>query len=252
MAVLDPVTPFLALIDRVIALIRERNLRQKELFDNVIEPLYQKFTTIGPDYIKLFRDARDLLSRQHEGNDPQVILRELRARREELRDARIQLRALIAAYETRLAQREDDDILEFLGALHKFFSLRLLASFGEVSTRNTQIELSPSGSTLDDKVNSRSSDEVSTECFKSEELTAAGVRSTHGSSFLMEYVEASIAPTAIGEGHSFDIDKATSSAQLHPHFWDAVLRLEATWFELAGRYADLQMKYKLHRKGDRH
>ena len=61
MTILDPVSPFLVLIDRLIGLIQERKTRRRDYFEKIIDPLYVLFAALGEDYLRLFRIAREAL-----------------------------------------------------------------------------------------------------------------------------------------------------------------------------------------------
>src|ERR1039458_6268177 len=124
MAILDPVSPFLALIDHLISLVRERKTRRRDYFEKIIDPLYTQFTPLGEDYLKLFRFATGALERPKRAR--KTTLAEIRAKREEFEAARAKLRALLERCEEDAKKRRDDDLVTFLRALVKFFTPMVL------------------------------------------------------------------------------------------------------------------------------
>jgi hypothetical protein len=97
MSGLDPVSPYLALIDRIISLVQARKIRRRDYFEKIIDPLYAQFIPLGEDTLSLFRTARIV------GNLPQkkrvAKFEELRKKREQFVDARKRLQALLEACE---------------------------------------------------------------------------------------------------------------------------------------------------------
>lgn len=119
MPLLDPVSPFLVLIDRLISVVRERNTRRRDYFEKVIDPLYAQFTPLGEDYLALFRAATDALNRPK--RERKATVAEIAAKRETFVAARIKLRALIEICEKHSKKKRDEELAAFLRADAEIF-----------------------------------------------------------------------------------------------------------------------------------
>ncbi len=120
MAVLDPVSPFLALIDRLIALLKERKTRRREYFEKIIDPIYTQFVPLGEDYIKLFRNAAEALHESKKSRNAKIA--RIIEKREEFAASRARLRALLGACERDSKKRKDEELIAFLSAMLRFFT----------------------------------------------------------------------------------------------------------------------------------
>jgi len=118
---LDPVSPFLALIDRLISLIKEREMTRKEYFEKIIAPLYESFSQVGGDYIALFRQARSLLETLSATADYETAFLTIRDRREQLLEARTELRAFAKAYREGAEKKGGEETTRFLASMLQFF-----------------------------------------------------------------------------------------------------------------------------------
>jgi hypothetical protein len=123
MAVLDPVSPFLALIDRLISLIQARKTRRREYFEKIIDPLYTQFVPLGEDYLNLFRQAHKTLDGPKKGRKKAVA--DLKAKRDEFAAARAKLRGFLKQCEKHSTKKKEEELTTFLNAMLRFFSPRV-------------------------------------------------------------------------------------------------------------------------------
>jgi hypothetical protein len=210
MPILDPVSPFLALIDRLISLIRERKTRQRDYFEKIIDPLYTQFTPVGEDYLKLFRTAREAVNGPKRGRKSKLA--EITAKREEFVATRVKLRTLLERCEKNAKKQNEDDLIAFLGAMLKFFAPTV-----------TTTPVSSLG----------------------KELVDFFVLWTYGT---QEAVRASRsdqknAVELLRSAHSQTALHDDSTEALILYVAQATARLETSWYEIAGRYMELKLKY---------
>jgi hypothetical protein len=126
-AVLDPVTPFLALIDRIISLVRERETKRREYFEKIVEPLYIQFKPLGEDYLNLFRDPQEAIKNSKKQRRVRVVSA-VKKKRDEFAAARAQLRALLEACERNATKKKDKELTEFIAAMAGFFQPMVLST----------------------------------------------------------------------------------------------------------------------------
>lgn len=119
MTSLDPISPFLALIDRLIELVQVRKTRKREYFEKIIDPLYMEFTPLGADTLALFRSAKDALHGPKQNKKAQFEM--IRSRREGFSQARVRLRKLIASCMTDIQDRHYLDLASFAEDMLSFF-----------------------------------------------------------------------------------------------------------------------------------
>jgi hypothetical protein len=106
---------FLKLIDQLIEIVNIRQKQKKELFYEVVEPLFNQLQPIVDDYFSLFRQARSLI------DDPKIPgegAKELRKRREEMLRIRLQVRQLAVAIFENVSEKS---IVEFAQNVDRFF-----------------------------------------------------------------------------------------------------------------------------------
>lgn len=118
LASLEPISPFLALIDRLISLIQARKTRRREYFEKIIDPLYAQFVPLGEDVLSLFRSAKISLDSHalHESSE----FHELRGRRNKCADARARLTALARECRKHMAKK-DSELADFVQSIELFF-----------------------------------------------------------------------------------------------------------------------------------
>jgi len=189
-SVLDPITPFLTLIDRIISLIKARETKRREYFEKIIDPLYTQFKPLAENYLKLFHEAQEAIqSRKKAKRGAAVVM--IRAKRDEFAAARRQLRGLFDVCEENCKKRGDEELTEFVRAMSRFF----------VPTTEQPSSL---GRLLVDVFEA--------------------------------WEERRFGPVHAGK-RKIEIDQAN-------HFIrDATAHLEASWYELAGRYMKLKLRY---------
>src|SRR5215469_4678087 len=96
MSVLDPISPYLALIDRLIGLFKERKTRRRDYFEKIIDPIYIQFVPLGEDYITMFRAAAEAVESGSKKSRNATIAKIIK-KRQEFAEARSRLRALLEA-----------------------------------------------------------------------------------------------------------------------------------------------------------
>jgi hypothetical protein len=183
-SVLDPVSPFLSLIDRIISLIKARETRRRDYFEKVIDPLYLQFKPLGENYINLFHEAHVAMQRRKKVDRAQAVLM-IRRRREEFVAARAQLRGLLEVCQKHSRKKKDEELSAFIEAMSRFFRPMVMQNPGSGSL---------------------------------------GAQ-------LVDFFEA-------WEGRRARVRWAPPDFVLA-----ATHRLEMSWYEIAGRYMELKLKY---------
>ena len=121
---LEPITPFLGIVDHVVALVNSRKVKQKDYFDTIIDPLYTQFLPLGQDVISIYRSAEQRL--RTPGLSPKRAYEAVRAERASLADARLQLLGLLEGLERYAKNKRQDDLAAFVGSMERFFTTRRL------------------------------------------------------------------------------------------------------------------------------
>jgi hypothetical protein len=198
MALLDPVTPFLSLIDRLISLIKEPEIKRREYFEKIIDPLYTQFKPLGEDYLVLFREARKAVDSAKRKRDVIAAAADISRRRDQFAASRAQLNALLSVCQKSM-KKKDQDLADFLFAMQAFFFLEVRLGGGLSSLGKHLVEL-------------------------------------------FSYWEQQQRPSKSGlVPHSAAIKGILSVSA----------RLERSWFEIAGRYMELKLKYVIGEKDER-
>lgn len=115
---------FLKLIDKVIQLIKERQLNNDKIFNDLIEPIFNDMTLVAKDYFTMFSESYHLLApyaRYEKETDFHAISEQLKkvgARREEFLNTRIKVREMAKMLS---AEISDPDIIKFTDSILKFF-----------------------------------------------------------------------------------------------------------------------------------
>lgn len=207
MAVLDPVTPFLALIDRLISLVNARKTHRSEYFQKIIEPLYTQFTPLAEDYLELFRMAKKVFDEPKRSRKAQLV--EISSKREKFMDSRVRLRVLLETCEKHAKKKKkDEELISFLRAMLRFFIPMVETS-----------RLSSLGRQLVDFMILWVHGERAARSANQDVRTA-------------RYLEA--APREVH--YSF-------TPMFKAYVDGASARLEASWYEISGRYMELKLKY---------
>jgi len=207
MPVLDPIAPFMALIDRVIELVGARRVRRRQYFEKIIDPLYTQFTPLGEDYVKLFRSASAIVGRPKKTRKPKLA--EIESMREDSAAARAKLRALVECCRKESSRRGDDELLGFLTAILRFFAPMILRS-DESSLGWELLEFFY----------------LWARCPRpGDKMTCRENRND-----------------ALGPD-SANLPESVSTEEMSSYVAGATVRLEAAWYEIAGRYMELRLKY---------
>jgi hypothetical protein len=207
MAVLDPIAPFMALIDRVIELVGARQVRRRQYFEKIIDPLYAQFTPLGEDYFKLFRSATTIVGRPKKTRKPK--LEEIESKREDFAAARAKLRALVECCRKESSRRGDDELLGFLTAIQRFFAPMILTS------DDSSLGWELLGFVYLWARCPRPGDKMT--CRKNRN-------------------------DVLGPD-SANLPESVSTEEMGFYVAGATARLEAAWYEIAGRYMELRLKY---------
>lgn len=111
-----PVT-FLALLDRIIALVRIRALNRQQVFTGIVEPLFRELEPVVDDYFALFREAKRTVGTCRDAQLPDAI-ESIRARREELLTTRIKVKEMADIVRSRI---RDKRVKAFASTVYEFF-----------------------------------------------------------------------------------------------------------------------------------
>jgi hypothetical protein len=209
MPILDPVSPFLALIDRLISLVQERKTRRRDYFEKIIDPLYSQFTPLGEDYLALFRAAKESINGPKRGRKARVA--EIATKREGFVAARMKLRALLERCETKSNKQRDEELVAFLQAMLSFFRPMVSTAPGSLGRELVDVFVLWSHGTR-----------------KAIEVSRSGRKAVDD---LLRSSPSETAPVL------------TSTEDLTRYIGEATARLEEAWYEIAGRYMELKLKY---------
>jgi hypothetical protein len=125
MPLLDPVSPFLVLIVRIISLVKARDTKRREYCEKIIEPLYTQFKPLREDYLKLFQEAQAAIRNSKKRRRSEAVAA-IKQRRNEFAATRAQLRALLEVCEKNAVKKKDEELRQFVFAILKFFQPTVL------------------------------------------------------------------------------------------------------------------------------
>jgi len=114
---MGPVESFLALIERLISLTQIHEQNRRDLFRNIVEPLFVELQPLVDDYFKLFADTRDIAEKTA-ASDMFHAVAEIRKRREAMLHLR---RKTVVMAETVAAEVKDKKTSEFAKRVAGFF-----------------------------------------------------------------------------------------------------------------------------------
>jgi hypothetical protein len=203
---------FLSGADKVIGLLKGQQVRRREYFDKIIDPMYTQFAVIGEDYLKLLREARSALEnvpKKLSFEKKLKLLAQIRDRREEFLAGRLKVRAMVQSFQPHVKKEKDRELFALLLAMDKFFYGSGRRDFN-MSVGSQLVDLFSIWATE----NSRNASDV-----------------TPGS----QQMVTRIADPQIAKGYAAKDLTVFVSISLQG--------LETAWFEAAGRYADLRLKY---------
>ena len=114
---MGPIESFLALVDQLSALVRARQQSRRDLFSNIVEPLFVELQPLVDDYFKLFRGTRNLVE---SSTAPQLsrAVAELKEKREAMLHLR---RKVVAMAEAVAAEVKDKKTVDFASRVANFF-----------------------------------------------------------------------------------------------------------------------------------
>jgi len=108
---------FAELANRVSNLEKSKLQDRKDLFNNIIDPLFKELEPAAENYVKFFRQARELIKKASRRNMQDVTYHMLQVR-EEMALTRIKVREMAAQIKERI---EDKEVLSFTKAVNDFF-----------------------------------------------------------------------------------------------------------------------------------
>jgi hypothetical protein len=205
------ISEFLSAADKALGLLKSQQVRRREYFEKIIDPVYTQFAVAGEDYLKLFREARNALEmapKRISSSKKLKLVSQIRDRREEFLAGRLKVRAMVEAFGSHVKQEQDRELYALLHAIDKFF-------FGSGYRRDG----GSSGAYLIDFFS----------------LWATRGESNDFSGEHEEYTEVVIGGAL--QAQRYGADDLTQFVR------DTIDGLETAWFEAAGRYADLRLKY---------
>lgn len=111
------VETFIAVVDRIIALVMAKKRRKRELFLEVVEPLFNEFQPVVDHYFEFFRKSRSLVKKADKAQLPDVI-DQLVDFREELMVARIKVTEMASVVKKKVHHKP---VVVFINHISAFF-----------------------------------------------------------------------------------------------------------------------------------
>jgi len=119
---MEPITAFLAIVDRLLKLLERGEARKIRSFEKLVDPLFRDMEPLANDYVRFFREVAEQLESMKRSEDPERAVREaavrIRQRRNEFLLARSKVRALVRVG---LREIDDVDVRSFLMDVGMFF-----------------------------------------------------------------------------------------------------------------------------------
>lgn len=107
----------LEVVDRLIKLLRAKKRQKRELFTDILEPLFRDLEPVVDEYFNFFRQSRSFLTRSRGKCLPEVVA-ELRELREQFVVARIKVTEMVQAIRE---ETKSPVIIRFLNSVDTFF-----------------------------------------------------------------------------------------------------------------------------------
>ena len=108
---------FLKLVDRVIALVKERQQTKAQVFEEIVEPLFVELQPVVDDYFKLFRHAKDAVENSQKSNLSSAVIG-IKNAREAMLLNRIKVREMAAT----IGEHDiDKRVKDFADKVESFF-----------------------------------------------------------------------------------------------------------------------------------
>lgn len=111
------------IIEKIIWLLNRREIKKKQLFNEIIEPLFLDLTTIHKDYRNVFFEVEDLL--RDTSIPEKLIIHKLEKRKRELQLLRQKVLALGEMYEKEIVNniKLSNEVEEFLNLVVYYFHI---------------------------------------------------------------------------------------------------------------------------------
>jgi hypothetical protein len=116
----ESIPAFLQLLEKVTALLKERQTDKRQLFTDVIEPLYRECQPLAADVLNFVRELKDTV----DSSDPQAIAdiaQRVRKGRRQYMDVRHQFYVVLDVFRARFKNKEK--IEKFLVTIGDFFGI---------------------------------------------------------------------------------------------------------------------------------
>jgi hypothetical protein len=118
---MEPITSvldaFIKLADRIINLEKTKLQDKKDMFNEIVEPLFEELEPVAKDYILYFREIKDVVEVISKRNFA-AQTRSLGEKRDLMKLARIKIRMMAKVIEDHI---EDEEIIQFTKAIDNFF-----------------------------------------------------------------------------------------------------------------------------------
>ena len=118
---MEPITSvldaFIKLADRIINLEKTKLQDKKDLFNEIVKPLFEELEPVAKNYISFFREANDVVDNLSKRNFA-TKSRSLGEKRDAMKLTRIKISKMAKEIENRI---EDEEIIQFTKAIDDFF-----------------------------------------------------------------------------------------------------------------------------------
>lgn len=111
------VEAFISIVDRIISLVKAKKRRKRELFLEVVEPLFTELQPVVDNYFEFFRKSRSLIKKTGKAQLPEVI-EQLVDFREELLVARIKVTEMASVVQEKVPHLP---VVVFVNHISAFF-----------------------------------------------------------------------------------------------------------------------------------
>jgi hypothetical protein len=110
---------FLSLLDRIINLVKQREIKKQQFFDKIIEPLFKELEPVVEDYFNLFRESLQMVRNSHNYDDLNNAVEKIRRNRNHLLQTRIKVREMADTIKNEV---KDEKVVNFANDILKFFN----------------------------------------------------------------------------------------------------------------------------------
>jgi hypothetical protein len=129
---------FMKLIEELVKIAEHRRNDRRQLFSEIVEPMYQQLLPVIDEYYALFFEAKAMLEKARTGPALEKAVHAIRDRREATLHARVTIRGLIEEMERGI---KDDHVKHFANQVSKFFYSTEVARVRKMSVMHSFVEL---------------------------------------------------------------------------------------------------------------